>query len=66
MPESENCARDECGCQIATFSTTEMCPSCGGKLRLTGKMQLVQFRLTCGNCGYQSAILSPEATGNLL
>ena len=64
--ETNSGSRDECGCTITTFSTTEKCPACGEKLKLTGKMQLLEFKLICGQCGYQSAILSPEKVGNLL
>ncbi len=66
MAESVNCTNQECGCHVSTLTTQEKCPECGGKLRLAGNMQTVQFRLSCAACNYQSALLSTEELSKLL
>ncbi len=53
----DTCA-PECGCHQDHFSTEKVCPNCGKRLRLSGNLQLADFRLTCTSCGYQSPRLS--------
>lgn len=60
------CSDGSCGCQTDVFPTTRECPECGKKLRLTGRAQLVEFRLSCPNCGYTSPLLSREELGEIL
>ena len=42
------------------------CPDCGKRLRLTGRTQLLELRLSCHNCSYASPLLSREEIGELL
>lgn len=64
--EEECCPDKDCGCQITSFSTPKDCPNCGGRLRLVGHSQLLEFRLACHNCDYQSPLLSQEELQVLL
>jgi len=54
------CSNSNCGCQIAHFPTEKTCPACGRRLRLSGRPQLLEFRLACPNCDYQGSLLSQE------
>jgi ribosomal protein S27AE len=64
--ENTCCSDRSCGCQTDIFTTNKVCPECGKRLRLTGRAQLVEFRLACQNCGYASPLLTPEEIGELL
>lgn len=67
MTENTSCCSDSsCGCQLDVYTTSRKCPDCGKRLRLTGRAQLVEFRLACQNCGYTSSLLSREELGELL
>jgi len=67
MSENTSCCSDSnCGCHIDVFPTTMTCPDCGKKLRLTGKVQRVELRLSCQNCGYTSHLLSREEISELI
>jgi ribosomal protein S27AE len=63
---SNCCADGSCGCHIDAYTTSRECPRCGKRLRLTGRAQLLEFRLTCGNCGYAGPLLSKEELGELI
>ena len=60
------CAGSECGCRLSQFPTSRGCPVCGKKVRLVGRAQLAEFRLSCPGCGYQSRRLSQEELCELL
>jgi len=67
MPEDSGCCSDSsCGCQLDVFPTSEECPDCGKRLRLIGRAQLIKFRLSCQNCGYNSPLLSQEELREVL
>ena len=60
------CSGGDCGCGLSVFSTNRECPDCGKRLRLAGRLQRIEFRLSCLNCGYQSSLLSQEEIHELL
>jgi predicted RNA-binding Zn-ribbon protein involved in translation (DUF1610 family) len=60
------CSGGDCGCRIDAYSTSRECPRCGRRLRLTGRAQLLEYRLTCSECGYAGPLLTPEEIGELL
>lgn len=60
------CSESNCGCKTDAYPTAKECPSCGKRLRLTGRAQRLEFRLTCNHCGYASPLLSQEEIGELL
>ena len=60
------CTSSSCGCHIDAYTTSRGCPDCGKKLRLTGKAQLFELRLTCVNCGYTGPLLSPQEIAELI
>ncbi len=64
--ENSCCSGGNCGCHVDVFPTTRECPGCGKRLRLTGRAQLLEMRLACPNCGYQSPRLTTEELGELL
>jgi len=65
--ENTSCCSDSsCGCRVDVYPTTRECPDCGKRLRLTGRAQLLELRLSCQNCGYASPLLSREEIGELL
>ena len=66
LGSTECCPGKNCGCHISVFPTTRECSVCGKRLRLTGRSQLLEFRLTCQNCGYQSPLLSKEELHEVL
>ena len=67
MPEDSSCCADSsCGCRVDVLPTSRECPDCGKKLRLTGRTQLLELRLNCQNCGYNSPLLSQEELRELL
>ena len=67
MTENSGCCSDSnCGCRVDVFPTSKECPSCRKRLRLTGHAQLLEFRLSCPNCGYTSSLLSQEELRELL
>ena len=67
MTENTSCCSDDsCGCQTDVFPTTRKCPECGKKLRMVGRAQMLEFRLSCHNCGYAGPLLSREELGELI
>ncbi len=67
MTDNNNCCSgSDCGCHIDAYSTSRECPRCGKRLRLTGKAQRLEFRLTCTGCGYAGPLLSPAEVGELI
>ncbi|MBI4284772.1 MAG: hypothetical protein HY670_02590 [Chloroflexi bacterium] len=56
----------ECGCHLNTFTTDRQCPACGKRLRLVGRLQRMELRLTCPDCGYTSSLLSQVEIAELL
>ena len=67
MPEnSGSCSDSSCGCRVDVFPTSKKCPDCGKRLRLTGRAQSLELRLSCQNCGYASPRLSREEICELL
>ena len=62
----ECCSNTGCGCQQAIFPVDKECPTCGKKLRLVGRSQLLELRLVCQICGYQSPLLRQEELRELL
>ena len=54
------CANGGCGCNSTSIYTTNQCPDCGRRLRLTGNLQRIELRFACPECGYQSHQLSME------
>ncbi len=67
MPEdSSGCSDSNCSCRIDAFPTSRACPNCGKRLRLTGRAQLLELRLSCQGCGYSSPLLSQDEIGELL
>jgi predicted RNA-binding Zn-ribbon protein involved in translation (DUF1610 family) len=60
------CTNGSCGCHIDAYATSRECPGCGRHLRLTGRAQLLEFRLTCPHCGYAGPRLSREELGELI
>jgi len=58
--ENESDSIDSCGCRIDIFPTDTNCPLCGKRLRLTGRAQRMELRLSCQHCDYQSSLLSQE------
>ena len=63
---SSGCSDSSCGCRVDVFPTSRECPGCGKRLRLTGRAQLLELRLNCQNCGYNSPLLSQEELHELL
>jgi hypothetical protein len=67
MPENrDSCADPHCGCHIMHFPTNRECPNCSGRLRLSGRPQSIEFRLSCLSCDYQSPLLSQEELQKVL
>ena len=64
--DSSGCSNSSCGCRVDVFPTSRECPGCGKKLRLTGRAQLLELRLSCQHCGYNSSLLSQEEISELL
>lgn len=60
------CAGGECGCRTDVYPTSRDCPNCGKRLRLTGRAQRLELRLSCPHCGYTGNLLTPEELGELL
>jgi len=66
MTENTSCCSDsDCGCRVDAYPTSRDCPNCGKRLRLTGRAQRLEFRLSCAHCGYTSPLLSQEELGEL-
>ena len=68
MQESQDnggCSQS-CGCHIDVFSTDLKCQQCGGRLRLAGRSQLMEFRLECSGCGHSGALLTQEELHKIL
>jgi predicted RNA-binding Zn-ribbon protein involved in translation (DUF1610 family) len=63
---SNSCSGGCCGCHIDAYATNRECPHCGKKLRLTGRAQLFEFRLSCAACGYAGPLLAPAEVGELI
>ena len=66
MTEDSCCSDSSCGCRVDVLPTSRECPRCGKRLRLTGRAQLLEFRLSCQNCGYTSSLISQEELRELL
>ena len=67
MNDNKDCCSDSsCGCRLDVYPTTRECPDCGKRLRLTGRAQIPELRLTCQTCGYTSPLLSTEEIGEVL
>ncbi len=67
MTQNNQCCSDgNCGCKITIFPTDTRCPDCGRLLHLIGRSELVEFRLTCRHCDYQSSLLSKEELQEVL
>ena len=67
MPEDNGCCSDSsCGCRIDIYPTDRKCPLCEKRLRIAGRAQLLELRLNCQSCGYQSPLLSQEELQELL
>ena len=64
--DSGCCSNSSCGCRLDVFTTSRDCPDCGKRLRLTGRAQILELRLNCQNCGYNSPLLSQEELHELL
>ncbi len=60
------CSNDSCGCHLSIYPTDKTCPDCGKHLRLEGRAQTLEYRLSCGNCGYQSPLLSRMELADIL
>jgi predicted RNA-binding Zn-ribbon protein involved in translation (DUF1610 family) len=63
---SSCCNNSSCGCHVDAYATSRECPCCGKHLRLIGRAQLLEFRLTCGSCGYAGPLLSRDELGELI
>lgn len=55
-----------CAGSESVFATTEECPKCKNHLRLAGNLERAAFRLTCPQCGYQSATLTQDQVSVLI
>ncbi|MFC1871363.1 hypothetical protein ACFLYF_03065 [Chloroflexota bacterium] len=60
LEDNEGCSGGGCGCNMSYFPTSRECPVCGERLRLAGRSQMAEFRLTCRHCGYQGSRLTQE------
>jgi hypothetical protein len=58
--DAQCCSGSSCGCHIDIIPTDKKCPECGGRMRLAGRAQLLELRLACQQCDYQSPLLSRE------
>jgi len=66
IQNSSCCSDNTCGCKTDVFPTDKKCPQCGKRLRLIGRAQLVEFRLSCNSCGYTGPLLSWKEISELL
>ncbi|MFH1169832.1 MAG: hypothetical protein V1691_03960 [Chloroflexota bacterium] len=67
MTGDANCCSDEnCGCHLTVYSTDRKCPTCGGRLRLIGRTQQLEFRLACQSCDFHGPMLSREEIQEVL
>ena len=66
MTEDNCCSGGGCGCSLDVFTTSKECPSCGKRLRLTGRAQRLELRLNCQSCGFTGPLLSQEELHELL
>ncbi|MFC1872420.1 hypothetical protein ACFLYV_01670 [Chloroflexota bacterium] len=63
---SNDCGSGGCGCHTDVFPTDKKCSVCGGRLRLAGRSQEMEFRLECAGCGFVSPRLSTEELHEVL
>jgi hypothetical protein len=64
--DSGCCSGSSCGCRIDIYPTDKACPKCGKKLRLNGRAQTLEMRLSCRHCGYSSPLLSTAEISELI
>ena len=60
------CANEGCGCNATSIYTSNQCPDCGRRLRMSGDLRRLKLRLACPECGYQSQELSMEEVREII
>ena len=64
--DSGCCSGGSCGCRIDVYPTRKTCPGCGKAMRVNGRAQTMELRLSCQHCGYNSPMLSAAEISELI